>query len=60
MLEAVQDSLRAVLGPHLAHDEADALADWYITIAGSVARFPFEELRYLEPPLRSTPGPHAQ
>ena len=44
-------------GVALSDEEAAALADWYADIARRVAEFPQAELKSVEPPLRSTPGP---
>ena len=43
--------------PEISADEAAALADWYAALARGVAAFPVDDLKRVEPPLRSTPGP---
>ena len=45
------------IGVALSDEEAAALADWYADISRRVAEFPQAELKSVEPPLRSTPGP---
>ena len=45
------------IGVALSDEEAAALADWYADIARRVADFPPGELKSVEPPLRSSPGP---
>ena len=49
--------IRRVIGVELSADEVDALAAWYAGFADGVAAFPAAELRPVEPPLRSVPGP---
>jgi hypothetical protein len=53
------DWVRGVIGEAVTDDEAAALAANYATLAKAVRAFPTDELRATEPPLRSTPGPHA-
>jgi hypothetical protein len=45
------------LVPAVSRQEAEALAEWYAGLARAVAAFPEADLKGLEPPLRSTPGP---
>src|SRR5205807_394277 len=53
------DYVRAVIGAELDDREVEALIDAYAALARGVDSFPSEELRSLEPPLRSIPGPMA-
>jgi len=53
------DEVRRILGMALAESEATALVDWYAGLARQVERFPAGDLKGVEPPLRSTPGPKA-
>ena len=57
MAEAEQ--VRRRVGGDVSDTEVAALADWYRGLAQAVARFPEADLKAFEPPLRSTPGPHA-
>ena len=43
--------------PEATPEEAAALAEWYAGIARAVAAFPADDLKRVEPALRSTPGP---
>jgi hypothetical protein len=49
--------MRTVIGPRLTDDEAQAIDDWYAALAARVAEFPQADLKPVEPPLRSLPGP---
>jgi hypothetical protein len=51
--------VREVVGGGVTDAEAEALAAYYATLAKAVAGFPSEQLREVEPPLRSVPGPRA-
>jgi cytochrome c553 len=51
--------VRHAVGVDLSEQEVAALADWYAAIARGVAAFPQADLKAVEPPLRSTPGPLA-
>jgi cytochrome c553 len=51
------DVVRQVTGLELSDQEADALAAYYATLARGVAAFPVEELKTVEPALRSVPAP---
>jgi hypothetical protein len=55
--EFTPDEIRQITGLALTDKEAQALADWYAALARGVAAFPEADVRELEPPLRSTPGP---
>ena len=57
VLEAVDQRLRQVLGAAVSEDEARAIGEWYATISEAVAKFPSNDLRAVEPPLRSTAAP---
>jgi hypothetical protein len=48
-----------VVGVELSDEEAQALAAVYASLARNVAAFPSADLKQVEPPLRSVPGPHA-
>ncbi len=52
------DEIRRVI-PNASSDEARALVDWCIALRRNLNVFPAEDLRQVEPPLRSTPGPRA-
>jgi hypothetical protein len=41
----------------LSLEEAEALLQWCASLSADVERFPRAELKGVEPPLRSTPGP---
>jgi hypothetical protein len=49
--------VKHVVGVELTDEEASALANWYANLARSVAAFPGADLKQVEPPLRSIPGP---
>jgi hypothetical protein len=51
------DEVRRIVGPTLTEEEARALVEWHTALARNVAAFPAADLRGVEPPLRSTPGP---
>lgn len=51
------EDVRRIVGDGITLDEAGVLADWYANLARGVANFPFQEIKAIEPPLRSTPGP---
>jgi len=54
------EEIRRVVGGGVSVTEAAALADWYAGLARLVAAFPTEEVDFVEPPLRSLPGPIPQ
>ena len=56
---AAGEAVRQVVGAELSDAEAAALADCYAALARGVAAFPQADLKAVEPPLRSTPGPPA-
>jgi len=56
---AAGEAVRQVVGAQLSDREAAALANWYAALARGVADFPQADLKAVEPPLRSTPGPPA-
>jgi hypothetical protein len=60
MTQLSPDEVRSLVGTSLTDMEASALADWYAALSAAVALFPSHELRLVEPPLRSTPGPTRQ
>jgi len=51
------EHVREIVGADLTDLEAEALVAAYAAVAHLVARFPIDELRELEPPLRSFGGP---
>jgi hypothetical protein len=53
----VDEEIRRLIGADLSHQELQALVDWYTAQAKLVAAFPTEDLKGVEPPLRSVPGP---
>jgi hypothetical protein len=56
---APMEEMRHIVGAELSDAEAEALAAWYANLARSVAAFPADDLKPVEPPLRSLPGPIA-
>ena len=55
-----KDEVRRIMGIELAEQDVEALASWYAGFARGVAAFPADDLKRVEPPLRSTPGPSAK
>jgi hypothetical protein len=55
-----RDAIREIVGSDLSDRDAEALAAWYAGFALGVAGFPAADLKRVEPPLRSTPGPVAR
>jgi hypothetical protein len=51
------EQIRAIIGTELTEDATEALARWYAAFARDVAKYPAADLKCVEPPLRSTPGP---
>jgi len=51
------DEVRRVVGDAISQAEAEALAEWYANVSRGVSAFPQAELKGIEPPLRSIPGP---
>ena len=51
--------VRQIIGNQVTDAEATALAEWYAALGSSVAAYPRADLKGVEPPLRSTPGPYA-
>ena len=49
--------VREVIGTRLTDAEAEALAAYYEALSRAVQTFATDELRNVEPPLRSVPGP---
>lgn len=47
--------VRQCVPGEIGADEAEALAAWYAALSAAVAAFAGEELRQVEPPLRSVP-----
>jgi hypothetical protein len=57
MTQESLDEVRRRVGTPLTDAEARALADWYASLGAAVSKFPAADLKAVEPPLRSTPGP---
>ena len=55
-MDLTPEAIRAAV-PEVSSDEAAALADWYAALSRAIAAFPPDDLKRVEPPLRSTPGP---
>jgi cytochrome c553 len=55
-----KDEIRQMVGVELSEQDAEALAAWYAGFARGVAAFPAADLKRVEPPLRSVPGPVVQ
>jgi hypothetical protein len=53
----VDEEIRRLIGADVSQGELQALIDWYTAQARLVAAFPAEDLKRVEPPLRSVPGP---
>jgi hypothetical protein len=51
------EDVRKVAGLELSDEDAKALAAAYASLARGVAAFPADDLRTVEPPLHSIPGP---
>ena len=49
--------VKEIIGAELTDQEVSALVQGYATLALSVAAFPGADLKRVEPPLRSVPGP---
>jgi len=47
--------VRQTIAAELASDDVAALVAWYASLSAGVARFPADDLRRTEPPLRSVP-----
>jgi hypothetical protein len=47
--------VRRTIATELAPEEVAALVAWYEVLSAAVARFPADDLRRTEPPLRSVP-----
>jgi hypothetical protein len=56
-MDMTPDEVRRRLGEHASDAEIVAVAEWYATLAHEVARFPYADLRIVEPPLHFIPGP---
>jgi len=59
MIELTPEVVRRLLGLEVDDATASALVDWYTNLSRGVAAFPEAEMKGVEPPLRSTPGPMA-
>lgn len=49
--------VKEIIGAELTEQEVAALVEWYANLARGVAAFPGADLKKVEPPLRSVPGP---
>jgi hypothetical protein len=54
------EMVRDRVGTVLSDQEAEVLVAWYANLARGVASFPLDELKGVEPPLRSVAGPPAR
>ena len=57
MPDLTADDIRRLIDASMTDTQASSLAAWYEALSAAVARFPQDDLRGVEPPLRSTPGP---
>jgi hypothetical protein len=55
--QQIVEMVQRVVGPKVTDDEARALAEWYANLGRGLANFPEKDMKGIEPPLRSTPGP---
>ena len=51
------DAVRQIIGTPLTDREAAALREWHTALSRAVAAFPAADLKAVEPPLHSVPGP---
>ncbi len=51
------ERVRALVGTNVTDEHAQTLATYYASLSQAVAAFATDELRAVEPPLRSIPGP---
>jgi hypothetical protein len=54
----VDEEIRRLIGADMSQQELQALIDWYTAQAKLVADFNADDLKRVEPPLRSMPGPN--
>jgi hypothetical protein len=54
------DEIRRILGVEVSEQDAEALLAWYAGFARGVVAYPQADLKRVEPPLRSVPGPSAR
>ena len=59
MPELSADMVRLLLGVDVDDPSAAVLIDWYANLSLGVGAFPEADLKAVEPPLRSTPGPRS-
>jgi hypothetical protein len=57
MSASMIEDVRMLIGVELSDQDATALAAAYASLARAVAAFPGDDLRTVEPPLHSIPGP---
>jgi len=55
--ESARQAVREVIGSSLSEDEVDALLSTHAALARGLAAIPFAELKQVQPPLQSMPGP---
>jgi hypothetical protein len=53
------EDLATVIGTPLSDEEAAQLSAWYAALSRAISAFPAADLKAVEPPLRSIPGPAA-
>jgi hypothetical protein len=51
------ETVRELVGGSLTDPQVAALIEWHAALARALAAFPEADLKSVEPPLRSTPGP---
>jgi hypothetical protein len=55
--ESARQAVREVIGNSLSEDEVDALLSTHAALARGLAAIAFAELKQVQPPLQSMPGP---
>jgi hypothetical protein len=59
MIEVTPEMVRRLLGIEVDDAAASTLIEWYANLSRGIAAFPEAEVKSVEPPLRSIPGPIA-
>lgn len=59
MVGLTPEVVRVLVDGDLDDQAVHALIEWYANLMRGVAAFPAADLKRVEPPLRSTPGPRA-
>ena len=49
------DYVRQCIATDLSKEDAEALVAWYAALSALLGKFPVQEMKGLEPPLRSVP-----